>query len=165
MNGLHHLIIQYQSNNSQNVLDNYMIWKLISTFQIINASSYDVQMEKCIKKTESIFPSVFTNMYVKSKNIERMEANEIIQLIKSSYKEVIGTSIWLDQDSSNNAKHKLKKMGIKIGYNDYVLNNTWLNSGNLNEFFRLYVCQSFCACMHMYIHHTSYSFSHMKKYH
>ena len=129
MRGINQLISKYQSNGSQNVLENYTVLKAVNSFY----PKPPEEVDDCIKKTEDIFSPILTAMYVKSKEIEKSienleEAKQLFKVVKDSYKENINNSMWMNQAHINRAENKLDQISVQIGYPNSILNDTWLDS-------------------------------------
>ena len=129
LRGINQLISKYQSNGSQNVLENYMVLKAVNAFYPKPPEEFD----DCIKKTENIFSPILTAMYVKSKDIEKSndnleEAKQLFKIVKDSYKDNINNSLWMNQAHIYRAENKLDQISVQIGYPNSILNDTWLDS-------------------------------------
>ena len=106
-----------------------MILKTIQTFYPMKLNDKNMQIERCIEQTESIFSPVLMAMYIKSKGMGKSEATQIVDLLKNSYRQSLKSSTWLG-DSVQRAENKLDQMSIKIGYPTSIQNDTWLDLGN-----------------------------------
>lgn len=51
---------------------------------------------------------------------------------------MLGAAVWLDDDTKRNARDKLTKMNLKVGYPDYILNDAALDY----EYQDVYMAQS-----------------------
>jgi predicted metalloendopeptidase len=58
---------------------------------------------------------------------DRMKANELIKNIREMFGENLNTLKWIDDQSKGEAKKKLDKIKEKIGYPDFIKNETKLN--------------------------------------
>ena len=129
LKGINQLISEYQSNGSQNVLENYMVLKAVSSFY----PNPPELIDDCIEKTEDIFSPVLTAMFVKSKGIEisnenLKEGKQLFKIVKDDYKENINTFKWMNEAHILRAEKKLDQMSVQIGYPNSILNDTWLDS-------------------------------------
>ena len=129
LRGINQLISEYQSTGSQNVLENYMVLKAVSSFY----PNPPELVDDCIKKTEDIFSPVLTAMFVMSKDVEKLNENlkegkQLFKIVKDSYIENINNSLWMNQAHINRAENKLDQMSVQIGYPNSILNDTWLDS-------------------------------------
>ena len=129
LRGINQLISEYQSTGSQNVLENYMVLKAVSSFY----PNPPKLVDDCIEKTEDVFSPVLTAMFVESKGIEMSNENlkegkQLFKIVKDSYKESVNNSMWMNQAHINRAENKLDQMSVQIGYPNSILNDTWLDS-------------------------------------
>lgn len=58
---------------------------------------------------------------------DRSKANELIKNIRESFGENLNKLQWIDEQSKSEARKKLDKIYEKIGYPDFIKNNTKLN--------------------------------------
>jgi len=58
---------------------------------------------------------------------DRQQANELITNIRQMFDENLNKLEWIDEQSKNEAKNKLKKITEKVGYPNFINNKTKLN--------------------------------------
>ena len=58
---------------------------------------------------------------------DRLKANELVKNIRTSFEENLNSLQWIDKQSKNEAKKKLEKINQKIGYPDFIKDQTKLN--------------------------------------
>jgi len=58
---------------------------------------------------------------------DRQQANELITNIRQMFDENLNKLQWIDEQSKNEAKKKLKRITEKVGYPDFINNKTKLN--------------------------------------
>ena len=58
---------------------------------------------------------------------DRLKANELIKNIREIFGENLNKLQWIDEQSKNEARKKLDKIYEKIGYPDFIKNDTKLN--------------------------------------
>ncbi|CAF4232964.1 unnamed protein product, partial [Rotaria magnacalcarata] len=56
-----------------------------------------------------------------------LKANELVENIRLSFEENLDKLQWIDGPTKKEAKKKLKKINQKIGYPDFIKNQTYLN--------------------------------------
>lgn len=68
-------------------------------------------------------------LYVKAAfgETDRLKANEIIKNIRENFQENLNKLQWIDEQSKSEARKKLEKIYEKIGYPDYITNQTKLD--------------------------------------
>ena len=85
MRGVNDLVLEYRNNSNGSSLDdgndiliNYMTWRLISEFYPNQPIDEAERKSKCLKDTEDMFAPAVTAMFVESKGI-------LISILKSTY--------------------------------------------------------------------------------
>nr|KAG5689785.1 hypothetical protein BaRGS_011586 [Batillaria attramentaria] len=84
----------------------------------------------CVKKTDSTFPDAVGRLYVERKfppeakqRIEHMITN-----LRAAFREMVIESEWMTNKTKQAALDKLEFVKYKLGYPDYLMNDTALNS-------------------------------------
>ncbi|CAF1023124.1 unnamed protein product [Rotaria magnacalcarata] len=83
----------------------------------------------CIRKTDDAFGFALSALYLRTTFDEddRLKANELVENIRLSFEENLDKLQWIDGPTKKEAKKKLKKINQKIGYPDFIKNQTYLN--------------------------------------
>ncbi|CAF4685126.1 unnamed protein product [Rotaria sp. Silwood1] len=85
--------------------------------------------EYCVKQTDYAFGYSLGSLYTRTifDETDRLKANELVKNIRISFEENLNNLQWIDQQSKNDAKKKLEKINQKIGYPDFIKDQTKLN--------------------------------------
>ena len=74
LRGVNDLVLQYRNisgnttmENGEDVLINYMIWRLVAAFYPDRPLEETARKEKCLKETEEMFAPAVTAMFVEAK--------------------------------------------------------------------------------------------------
>lgn len=85
--------------------------------------------EYCVKRTDITFGFALSALYLRNTFDEdgRSKANELLENIRLSFEEELDRLQWIDQSTKYAAKNKLKAMSSKVGYPDFIKNQTILD--------------------------------------
>ncbi|WKX94277.1 hypothetical protein Q1695_011494 [Nippostrongylus brasiliensis] len=124
-------------------INNYMMWRLVSTFDMYLASEYrrpsrefhskilgttaeSPQWENCVREiAENLampLSTAYASTYFSAKDKEIAE--EMITDLKRSMETLLLDADWMDEKTRNAALKKLESMGHKIGFPDALLNES-----------------------------------------
>ncbi|UJR09778.1 hypothetical protein I4U23_014005 [Adineta vaga] len=111
--------------------------------ELLGKDSIPERWEYCVKKTDGAFGFGLGVLYVNAAfgETDRMKANELIRNIREIFKDNLNKLQWIDEQSRNEATKKLEKIYQKVGYPDFIKNQTKLNewyagfSMSENEYF------------------------------
>uniref|UniRef100_A0A914KXX2 Peptidase M13 N-terminal domain-containing protein n=1 Tax=Meloidogyne incognita TaxID=6306 RepID=A0A914KXX2_MELIC len=83
----------------------------------------------CVTRVNSLMPMATSSIYVKHHfdNEAKAQVEEMIALIMEAFVELLDEEEWLTGETKAYAKQKIKTMHQKIGYPDYLENNTAVN--------------------------------------
>ncbi|CAJ0606497.1 unnamed protein product [Cylicocyclus nassatus] len=124
-------------------INNYMMWRLVSTFDVYLPHQYRVpaqkfqasmfgataevpQWENCVREVAENLAMPLSTAYATSYfSVEdREKAEEMIMDLKRSMERLLHDTDWMDEATRSAALKKLEKMGHKIGFPDTLLNET-----------------------------------------
>ncbi|XP_012940735.1 endothelin-converting enzyme homolog [Aplysia californica] len=132
-------------NTSQRVLANYVMSHMVKFTSALGpkyVALYDEKnkavlgiepaprWERCANEATSIFPEAVSRMYVDqffSKDAKKY-MKTMIQDLTVAFRELLEENNWMGKDTKEKANEKLKQMGNKIGYPDYLLKDDRLNT-------------------------------------
>ncbi|VDL79709.1 unnamed protein product, partial [Nippostrongylus brasiliensis] len=124
-------------------INNYMMWRLVSTFDMYLASEYrrpsrefhskilgttaeSPQWENCVREiAENLampLSTAYASTYFSAK--DKKIAEEMITDLKRSMETLLLDADWMDEKTRNAALKKLESMGHKIGFPDALLNES-----------------------------------------
>ncbi|KAK6734723.1 hypothetical protein RB195_018113 [Necator americanus] len=124
-------------------INNYMMWRLVSTFDVYLAQQYRIPAQKFhanmygstaeVPKWENCVHNVAENMAMPLSTAyassyfsvdDREKAEEMITDLKSSMQRLLIEADWMDELTRSAALKKLDRMRHKIGFPDALLNET-----------------------------------------
>ncbi|EYC27950.1 hypothetical protein Y032_0008g265 [Ancylostoma ceylanicum] len=124
-------------------INNYMMWRLVSTFdmylpqlyrvpaQKFQASMYGAtaevpQWENCVREVAENLAMPLSTAYASSyfSVDDREKAEEMIADLKRSMERLLIEADWMDDTTRSAALKKLERMGHKIGFPDTLLNES-----------------------------------------
>ncbi|XP_050041865.1 neprilysin-1-like [Dermacentor andersoni] len=84
--------------------------------------------ELCVSEVNDAMAESVGYLYVQHKFSQeaKKEVEDLVSRIKDAFNESLQSLQWLDEISKAAAEMKLKKMGMKIGYPDWLLNTTYI---------------------------------------
>ncbi|CAF1168465.1 unnamed protein product [Adineta steineri] len=96
---------------------------------LLGRDSLPERWEYCVQETDDSYGYVLGVLYINTVfgETDRKEANNLIKNIREIFDENLDKLQWIDESSKNEAKIKLKKIYEKIGYPDFIRNQTILN--------------------------------------
>ncbi|CAF3149631.1 unnamed protein product [Rotaria sp. Silwood2] len=97
--------------------------------EVFGIDSILERWEYCIIQTDDAFGYGLGALYTRAvfDEASRLKANELVKNIRVSFEENLNNLQWIDEQSKNEAKKKLEKINEKIGYPDFIKNQTKLN--------------------------------------
>ncbi|CAF1138593.1 unnamed protein product [Rotaria sordida] len=97
--------------------------------ELYGIDSLTERWEFCIKRTDEAFGYGLGALYSRAvfDETDRLKANELVKNIRISFEENLNNLQWIDEQSKIEAKKKLEKMNEKIGYPEFIKNQTKLN--------------------------------------
>ncbi|KHJ98777.1 peptidase family M13 [Oesophagostomum dentatum] len=129
--------------NSLSSINNYMMWRLVSTFDVYLPQQYRVpaqkfhanmygatadvpQWENCVREVSENLAMPLSTAYASSyfSTEDREKAEEMIVDLKRSMERLLHEAEWMDDTTRSAALKKLEKMGHKIGFPDALLNDS-----------------------------------------
>jgi predicted metalloendopeptidase len=143
-------MIYLLKNTPKRVLANYIGWRLTKKFgyftiakfrsnefefnKIINGLDKNPPLnEYCLGYIRESMMNILSRIYIDGQtNFLNYKSyiNSMIHDLKESFKELIVTSDWLDQQTRNKSLQKLDKIMVNIGYPDWIMNNSELDKFN-----------------------------------
>jgi membrane metallo-endopeptidase-like protein 1 len=60
-------------------------------------------------------------------SVHKLQAHEMIENIRSEFVNILNETDWLDQESRRLALDKANNLDIKVGYPEFLFNDTHLN--------------------------------------
>uniref|UniRef100_A0A915LK09 Uncharacterized protein n=1 Tax=Meloidogyne javanica TaxID=6303 RepID=A0A915LK09_MELJA len=102
------------------VVQNYLTWLMMVQ---------KLRWHGCVTRVNSLMPMATSSIYVKHHfdNEAKAQVEEMIALIMEAFVELLDEEEWLTGETKAYAKQKIKTMHQKIGYPDYLENNTAVN--------------------------------------
>ncbi|OWF55370.1 neprilysin-like [Mizuhopecten yessoensis] len=136
---------------SKRTVANYVIWSIMQNRIVNLPSRFDNMMteynkvltgrvgsgprwQKCTSYVNNNFGTAVGRLYVEEKFDEeaKSDMNLMIDGIQKAYGELLEELTWMDDYTKTLAKEKANYMQRKIGYDDFVLNDTVLDAGYQN---------------------------------
>ncbi|XP_029824984.2 neprilysin-4-like [Ixodes scapularis] len=127
-------------------LYNFVFWKLIRTYGSVaskeleklvfefNKEALGVKKDeplwkKCIAKISGSMAHAVGRLYVDKMFDPKAKKtiDELVGVINNTFEEMLENNTWMDDSTREEAMEKLRKMGAKIGYPPWILNDTYLN--------------------------------------
>ncbi|CAF0883727.1 unnamed protein product [Adineta ricciae] len=96
---------------------------------LLGTDSNPDRWETCVRKTDKALGFGLGALYVNTAfgERDRLKANELIKNIREIFGENLNKLQWIDEQSKSEARKKLDKIYEKIGYPDFIKNDTKLN--------------------------------------
>ncbi|XP_077493975.1 membrane metallo-endopeptidase-like 1 [Amblyomma americanum] len=84
--------------------------------------------EKCVGIVNDAMPEIVGRLYVQRKfsREAKQEVEDLARRLTEVFNETLQTANWMDNQTRNAAEDKLMKMGTKIGYPEWLYNNSYL---------------------------------------
>ncbi|XP_060075613.1 neprilysin-like [Ylistrum balloti] len=132
---------------SKRTIANYVIWSIMQNRIANLPSRYENMMteynkvltgrvgsrprwQKCTSYVNSNFGTAVGRLYVEEKFVEeaKNDINLMIDGIQNAFGELLEELTWMDDDTKTLAREKAYYMQRKIGYDDFILNDTSLDA-------------------------------------
>jgi hypothetical protein len=99
------------------------------------ASAYDIDLKfgsgHCLGFTSELMKfsiaRLLANKYFVRSNTTKLKIKEIVQNVKNEFISILIRNEWLDEKTRNVSLEKINAMEIKIGYPDFIFDDTELN--------------------------------------
>ncbi|KAK7463335.1 hypothetical protein BaRGS_00038100 [Batillaria attramentaria] len=86
--------------------------------------------EQCVEVTMKYFPYSVGRLYIERKNFTQRARNRLEEMaanLLEAFKEIVRESDWMSNSTKQAALEKADSMKYKIGYPDFIMNDTWLD--------------------------------------
>jgi len=96
---------------------------------LIGSDSTIDRWDFCVKQTDQAFGFALGSLFVKSVfgEDDRLQAMNLIKTIRETFDDNLTKLQWIDDESRQEAKRKLSKIYERIGYPDWIFDQTKLN--------------------------------------
>lgn len=134
-----------RTEEGRNVLNNYMMWQIIKSFNQALSKKYrdvnkvlkkaltgaDVHEERwrvCVTDVDEVIGFALGAMFVNEtfKESTKPAAEMMIRKVTKAFKQGLVEARWMDNDTRTQAEIKAEKITNMIGYPDYIVDNTKL---------------------------------------
>uniref|UniRef100_A0A0K8RC08 Putative m13 family peptidase n=1 Tax=Ixodes ricinus TaxID=34613 RepID=A0A0K8RC08_IXORI len=127
-------------------LYNFVFWTWIRTYGAVASKELDKLFfefereasgvkkdeplwKKCLTKISDLIAHAIGRLYV-DKMFDpkaKQTMDKLVGVLSSTFGEMLKNNTWMDEPTRNEAMEKLQKMGAKIGYPVWMLNDTYIN--------------------------------------
>ncbi|XP_040079715.1 neprilysin-1-like [Ixodes scapularis] len=133
-------------NTSLSTLYNYVYWTQIRTHGSVASKTFeqlafdfkkgasgvktDVPLwKKCTSAISGVLKHALGRLYVDYffKPKAKRSMDHLVDVLNSTFGEMLENNTWMDKDTREEALKKIQKMIYKIGYPDWIHNDTYLN--------------------------------------
>ncbi|XP_025083813.1 endothelin-converting enzyme 2-like isoform X1 [Pomacea canaliculata] len=125
------------NQTSKRTLLNYGMWRQLCDFlgylgpkftKIVKEAIGEPD-EVCVVHTQTIFQYAVGRLYVDSKfsSQDKLRMTRMIESLMKTFKEMLQENTWMTQATRDEALKKLSYFTVKVGYPDFILNDTALN--------------------------------------
>ncbi|XP_042144275.1 neprilysin-1-like [Ixodes scapularis] len=108
--------------------------KLDKLFFDFNKEAFGVKedkplWQKCLTSISDLMKHAIGRLYVDKMFDPKAKKtmDRLVRVLKSTFVEMLENNTWMDNSTRKEAMEKLQKMGAKIGYPSWILNETYLN--------------------------------------
>ncbi|CAK9295486.1 unnamed protein product [Gordionus sp. m RMFG-2023] len=127
------------------ITQNYIIWYLTTQMigyisqkyinfvkpifiALLGMENESPRWELCVDETNKIFGTPLSTLFIKRefKNHSKEKAESLIIKIKSAFKKNLESVDWMDSETKNLAALKTDAIEAKVGYPDYIFNQTYM---------------------------------------
>ncbi|XP_066245924.1 neprilysin-4-like [Euwallacea similis] len=139
-------LVYLLSNTDHKIIQNYIIWRFIQQ-RLNNLDSKFLELEQrfnfalygrekqpqrwqfCVTQVNTHMGMASGSLFVR-KYFDQTSKNDTIQITQAliaSFKDILKESTWIDPHTKTYARMKIENMDLKIGFPDFVLNETELS--------------------------------------
>ena len=131
--GVNDLVEKYRASGRSEVIENYLIWRVVGSFFPDYSADSVHHRENCLKDTEALFVPAVTAMYIRAKGVDETEkvvkqVDSMVTSMKEAFRSNLPKLKWMSESSLKSAERKLEGIIDQIGFPRFVLNSTWLDT-------------------------------------